>query len=204
LASAGGQHLSPSSGDHGKAAVPAKVGPNGEHRPLCFSNILDDAGDALTSQNFEPAFDAYDTMAADNFALRNKCVVTEVDVLGQYYNGTGPAVSENVTIYRGSPDSTPGKVISAQTVAGADTLGSFVIPIEPVRLKPGRYWLSVQANMDFAVGGQWGWENSSTLRGKPAQWQNPGDGFGTGCTTWSQLQSCLGAPGPDLLFQIVH
>ena len=27
----------------------------------------------------------------------------------------------------------------------------------PLTLAPGTYWVSVQANMDFPVGGEWGW-----------------------------------------------
>ncbi len=195
-ANASSTHVSPS---HHGTATPIQ---GAAVRPTCFSNLEGDTGDALTSQNFESDFDVYDAMGADNFTLRNKCNASSIVVVGQYYNGIGPADSENVTFYA-NDHGAPGDVISAQTVAGVDNgLGSFTIPLDPIHLAPGRYWVSVQVNMDLTVGGQWGWENTANQAGKPALWQNPGDGFGTGCTTWSNLETCLGAPGPDLMFAV--
>ncbi len=204
MATAGSHPVSPSSGNQGKAAVPHQLGPDAV-RPLCFSNILGDTGVGIVSQNFESSFNQYDAKGADNFVLRNKCTATEVDVLGTYFNGSGPARSENVIIYTGSPNNHPGSVVASQTVTGVDTAGSFVIPLTPVHLQPGRYWVSVQVNMDFSSGGEWGWETTSTLAGKPAQWKNPGNGFATGCTTWMDMQTCIGpiGEGPDFIFQIV-
>jgi hypothetical protein len=56
--------------------------------------------------------------------------------------------------------------------------------------------------MDFGVGGQWGWSTSSVRTNNGAAWQNPGDGFLTGCTTWGRLTSCIGALDPDFAFII--
>ena len=76
--------------------------------------------------------------------------------------------------------------------------GSFVIQLaSAVTLREGRqYWVSVQVNMDFGVGGEWGWETRNTKNGRPAAWRNPGDGFGTGCTTYAVESVCIGG-GPD-------
>ena len=68
--------------------------------------------------------------------------------------------------------------------------------------KPGTYWVSVQANMDFALGGEWGWETSTVTNGSPAAWQNPGDGFGTGCTSWGVEIVCVPVGGPDKMFAL--
>jgi hypothetical protein len=205
MATAGTQHLSPASGHH-KAAIPAKMGPDAT-RPLCYSNLVGDSGVGIVSQNFEATFDAYDNQGADNFVLRRYCAAREIDAPGVYFNGIGPANSETVTFYAADPDGVgPGDVIDTQTVTGEDTFGTFAIPLKAVKLQPGRYWVSVQANLDFSSGGEWGWETTNTLRGKPAMWQNPGNGFGTGCTTYAVMQTCLGAQGegPDFMFQIVH
>jgi hypothetical protein len=37
-------------------------------------------------------------------------------------------------------------------------------------------------------------------------WENPGDGWGTGCTTWTNMQSCWGSlnPGPDFEFVLLR
>ncbi len=168
---------------------------------VCFSNETGDTGQALVSQNFEAGLDAYDSMGADDFTLTQDCTIESVDVLGQYFNGPGPATSETVTIYADASGSI-GPVITSQTVVGTDTNGSFNIPLQDVPLEEGTYWLSVQINMAYDPAGEWGWENTSNGVGNAAQWQNPQDGFATGCTTWSNMQGCLSAVGPDFMFAI--
>lgn len=70
-------------------------------------------------------------------------------------------------------------------------------------LRRGTYWVSVQANLDFATGGEWGWNTNNTVQKKGAKWQNPGDGFGTGCTTYKNLLTCIPAgEGGDFSFSI--
>ncbi len=170
----------------------------------CFSNMGGDTGTAITSQNFEASFDAYDASGADDVKLKKRCTVKQIDVAGQYYNGAGPADSETVTFYK-DDSGKPGAVIKSQTKVGVDTAGSYSINLKKVKLqKKTTYWVGVQINMDFGVGGQWGWENTTDGFKNPAQWQNPGDGFASGCTTWGNMQTCLGgvAPGPDLMFAI--
>jgi hypothetical protein len=39
--------------------------------------------------------------------------------------------------------------------------------------------------------------------GNLSAWQNPGDGFGTRCTTLATTESCTGA-GPDFMFSSVN
>src|SRR5262245_60984616 len=64
----------------------------------------DDNGVGIVSQNFETSLDAYDAQAADDFVVPDghSWQVKEVDVTGVYFNGPGPAVSENVTFYKSS------------------------------------------------------------------------------------------------------
>ena len=95
-------------------------------------------------------------------------------------------------------------MITRQTAVGSGSNGTYHVPLHrPVRLEPGTYWLSVRANMSFSVG-QWGWEVVSQATGSVASWKNPGDGFGTGCTTYTDMQTCFGgsAPGPDFMFSV--
>ena len=57
--------------------------------------------------------------------------------------------------------------------------------------------------MTAVVIGEWGWATRNTQVGTAAQWQNPGDGFGTGCTSWADEQDCLGdVGGPDHMFTL--
>jgi len=165
-----------------------------------------DGGTGVTSQNFETTYDAYDNQGVDDFSVPagHKWSIKEVDVTGVYYNGSGPAVSENVFFYK-NKGGLPGKLVAeCDSVVGNDNFGSFVIKLPKdcaPKLKEGNYWVSVQVNMDFGNGGQWGWEINSVQNGNLAAWQNPGDGFASGCTTWGTLESCLGF-GPDYMFAL--
>lgn len=190
----------PSTAGHGRAAVvPASPA-------VLYSQIDNDSGIGISSQNFEAANDAFDTAGADDVTVPagEAWMVQTVTVPGVYYNGTGPAVSETVTFYADS-GGTPGAVVKSLTAIGTDTSGSFVIRMpEKVKLRPGTYWVSVVANMDFAAGGQWGWETRTVQSGGAAKWQNPGDGFTTGCTTWGDMATCTNAGGAwsDFMFAL--
>jgi hypothetical protein len=173
---------------------------------VLYDQSNNDGGNAITSQNFESSFDIYDNSGADDFDVpaNTKWKVTEVDAFGQYYNGYGPAVSETVTFYKNKKGH-PGKVKASFTVTGADSGGSFTIPLgKGVGLSGGtkgvKYWVGVYVNMDFGTGGQWGWESQTTAEGVAANWQNPGDGFGTGCTTWGTENVCIPAGQGDKMF----
>jgi hypothetical protein len=173
---------------------------------VLYDQMDNDAGTGVTSQNFEASFDAYDNSGADDFKVPTGYIwkVGEVDVAGVYYNGSGPAASVHVAFYK-SKGGLPYKLVAdfpaeAYTDSG---FGSFNVKLSSkAKLKAGKYFVAVQANMDFGVGGQWGWETRSVQSNDGAAWQNPGDGFGTGCTTWTSLQGCLGY-GPDLMFRLV-
>lgn len=171
---------------------------------ILYDQSNNDSGIGIVSQNFESSFDIYDAAAADDFTVPkgSKWKVTEVDAFGVYFNGSGPARDENVTFYKDDNGSV-GDELKSYTAAGADNFGSFTIPIKkPMKLKAGTYWVSVQANLDFAAGGEWGWENQTSSEGNPAQWINAGDGFGTGCTNWSTENVCIPDGQGDHMFTL--
>lgn len=185
--SAGAQKATPTASHHGVVTghvVPAKKG-------NCYSNMRNDTGVGILSQTFgdDPGSNSY---SADNFAVKKTCKVAGVNVMGQYFNGAGPADSETVTFYADDAGGVPGTVINTQTVKGTDNSGSFTIPLKTVALPPGSYWVSVSANMDFSTGGEWGWELSSNQKqGINGQFENPGGAFGV-CPTWGDVLDCVG------------
>jgi hypothetical protein len=163
-----------------------------------------DQGVGIVSQNFESTYDAYDSQAADDFVVPHGqvWVIKAVIVTGVYFNGSGPAASENVTVYKDN-GGTPGAVVAAVTKVGTDTGGSFAIKTGQIALTQGHYWLSVQANMDFGVGGEWGWETRLAQRRIASQWVNPGDGFASGCTSYYTTTVCIpSGEGPDFMFKL--
>src|SRR5206468_268275 len=125
----------------------------------------DNAGtNATSSQDFETAFDAFDDQAADDFFVPGTEIwtVQRVVVGGVYFNGVGPAASFNVTFYANA-GGLPGAAVPGGTYTGlayTNVAGVFTIPLPTfLVLSPGTYWVSVQARMDFNMGGQWGWND---------------------------------------------
>src|SRR2546423_8510571 len=198
LAFAGDRHIAPTSAGSSAKARPFISGaPPG--LVTLYDQNGDDASDSIDSQNFESSFDAYDDQAADDFVVPSPHVwaVKEVDVTGVYFVGSGPANSVNLFFYKDS-GGLPGALLHTCTVVPTDNFGSFVIKLPRIchaKFKAGHYWISVQVNMDFSTGGEWGWERNSIVHDNPAAWQNPGDGFGTGCKTYHYESQCGFAPG---------
>ena len=165
----------------------------------------DNAGtNSITSQNFEVGFDGFDNQAADDFVATETWIVTTVAVAGAYFNGTGPAPSVNVFFYDNAAGLPGTEVYSALGVVPVDAAGSFVITLPaPAVLAASTYWLSVQANLDFGVGGQWGWTERTVQSNSPSAWRNPGAGFATPCTNWGvRAGTCLIGTDPDLIFRL--
>ena len=171
---------------------------------------MDNPGtNSIISQNFETSLDNYDSFAADDFALMDMTWhIESIDVLGVYNNGNGPANSVNVWIYNsngfgGLPIDIIYSALNIIPSAGLAT-GSFSIPL-PVTavLNEGWYWLCVQANMDFANGGQWLWTERTFQSFSESAWQNPGGGFGTPCTpSWGyRVTNCGVGTQPDNCFR---
>ena len=193
----------PSAVHHGAAAA-VRVHPNANKN--LYNQNNNDSGIGIVSQDFEATFDAYDSQGADNFKLKAKSAVKEVVVTGVYFNGSGPANAVNVYFYKdngGLPGAQSASFIGLP-YTDLSGFGSFDVKVPSLTLKKGNYWVSVQARMDFGVGGEWGWEGNLVAHGAGAAWQNPGDGFSTGCTTYANEVGCLGnlGQGPDFMFQI--
>jgi hypothetical protein len=200
-------------------AVPVTSGPAQSQRfpaPDSLQTILYDqtsnpAANSTVSQNFETANDPFDNQLADDFVVpAGGWTVGQVNVLGVYFNGPGPATDVNVFFYvnAGTLPGAPvagGTYLNVPITAGAAT-GAFQIVLPtPLTLAPGTYWVSVQANLNFTPGGEWGWTDRVVTSNSPAAWQNPGGGFGTPCTAWGERGPGCGIDNGnnDQLFQLL-
>jgi hypothetical protein len=69
----------------------------------------------------------------------------------------------------------------------------------------GTYWVSVAARMDYHPSGQW-WVSAETVtHGNIARWVNPGDGWLTGCTSWSSCPlTVVDADYRDMSFELLN
>jgi hypothetical protein len=192
----------PSAATHGKVVAP----PQSTFKPACGTGFGTDSGTGIASESFAASngFDNYDSYGAADFVVKGFCLVHDVHVLGQYFNGSGPASSVDVVFYKNSHGH-PGKVVKAYMglpYTDSTGFGSFNVNL-PSRLGlvRGRYWISVSAEIDFFTGGQWGWElQNEAAGGTDGQWEEAG-GFGTGCTTWTDVNSCVGF-GNDFMFEL--
>lgn len=173
---------------------------------LLYSQNSNDAGWSVNSQNFTSgSLTSAGDAGADDFVVPKKSHwrVTEVDVTGYYFNGSGGG-SENVIFYQDN-NGKPGEAVKKGTftgLVGNANDGSFAItlPGHGLSLKPGTYWVSVVANCSFVGGcGEWNWEVSSVIHGNQAVWEQPGS---TGnCQTWGTLDTCFGTSG-DFMFDL--
>jgi len=162
----------------------------------------------VNSQDFSPPFEAYDDFGADDFVVPANTVwrVTKVEVRG---NSSGTAAqTANLFLYRDG-GTIPGANLfsqrnvprgTGQTYPDLDLAASFPV------LPPGRYWVTVQANLDFTGGNNWWWEDYAPQFGQPAAFEQPGDGFGDGCTTFATRYTGPCYPGseaaPDQSFRL--
>lgn len=154
---------------------------------VLYDQTSNPGGNGTFSQNFSDD-PAQSSAAADDFVVPDgqTWIVKEIDVPGLYFNGSGPADSENVTFFKDKNHKVGKTVAELDNLHGTDVgFGSFDITLgdKGVKLKSGHYWVSVVANFSFSPGGEWGWENQTagTIEGDPAMWEQPG---GTTCPTW--------------------
>lgn len=157
--------------------------------------------DFVLSQDFAPPNDPYSSTGADDFTLTAPCNLSSVVVPGTYFNGVGHAQQLQLLITTDG-GGVPGSPVLNQTLpAGGfgDSNGTFTIPVSPTLvLAPGTYFISVQAQAVTPLD-DWGWETAPQA-GYPAVWQNPQDGFYTGCTAWSMMQACANTVDADFAF----
>jgi hypothetical protein len=183
--------VAPASG----AVLHDQLGPGGEAQQV-------------NSQNFAPPFEAYDDFGADDFVVPADQVwrVTQVEVRG---NDQGNAAqTANLFLYSDGGTIPGAELFSQHNVApgSGQAYPDLDLPATLPILTPGRYWISVQANLDFTGGNDWWWEDRAPQVGQPAAFKQPGDGFADGCTSFATRYSggCYSgsAAVPDQAFRL--
>ncbi|MCK9203314.1 MAG: carboxypeptidase regulatory-like domain-containing protein, partial [Bacteroidales bacterium] len=182
----------PSVADPSKIASSAKVGNNYApkfSRTVYYNQTGDPSGTASASQTF-PDMPTYSCAAADDFVVPagETWNVSHVFVNGIYYNGGYDVPAVDVVFYTDASGA-PGTAVATYSAiaAIADETGNVNVFLPtPATLTAGTYWMSFAANMAYGTYYQWMWsrENAPIILNE-FEWQNPGDGFGTGYTTWT-------------------
>ena len=149
----------------------------------------------------------YSCQAADDFTVPagEAWQLTTVTVMGQASAKTHTAT---VVIHSGDNGGIPGAVLASfeSVPATDDGSGNLTISLEteagdPLLLAPGNYWMSYTTVRDYETAGLWYGVSNAVQSGYPAVWQNPGNGWQTGCTSWAPLADCL-EKGPDIAFSL--
>ncbi|MCK9400807.1 MAG: carboxypeptidase-like regulatory domain-containing protein, partial [Bacteroidales bacterium] len=159
------------------------------------------AGSGRASQDFEPAYNAYDCQGADDFYVPAGLlwIIQTVTVTG---TGSLTATVANVLIYAdagGIPAATATNSLMGLTCTNAS--GVLTIPIPGgLPLAPGHYWISVQDAAPYVTYGQWFWTMTSSIYNSQSCWRNPGGGFG-GPVNWTTM-AALGYPNADFMFRL--
>ena len=172
-----------------------------------YDNVATKEPVNIPSQDAETALDFFDSQAADDFIVPAGQIwhVTEVDVLAEY-DSSGPAASFHVFFYENGAGDLPGMLVASRLENPYTGSNDFVITLtEPVTLPEGHYWVSVQARQDITQAGFWLWHNRTVQSNSGAAWQNPGNGFGTGCVIWVRKTACaqLAQIAPDQVFRLI-
>jgi hypothetical protein len=172
-----------------------------------YDNFATEEPINIPSLDAETALDFFDSQAADDFIVPagQTWHVTEVDVLAEY-DSSGPAASFHVFFYENGAGDLPGVLVETRLENPYTGSNDFVITLtEPVNLPEGHYWVSVQARQDITQAGFWLWHNRSVQANSGAAWQNPGNGFGTGCVVWIRRVTCavLQQTAPDQVFRLI-
>ena len=157
-----------------------------------YNQAQNPSGNLQVSSHFsESGFSTtYSCKGADDFICPVQWTITKVFVLGGFYNGNiNPSYFE---VYIYADDNPDGNFPGSQVYYGGgivqdDGNGGITIPLgNGVVLQPGHYWISVAASVALGYA-TWGWRPSAGTYNSEADWENPGDGFGTGYTTWTPI-----------------
>ena len=184
-------------------ALPRFVFPH--HSPNGGGVLYDQSGGVVNgapSQNFESSFDQYDSQGADDFVVTDAGGWTLSGFNFQVSPGSGADPSTatyDIDVFTdagGVPSASAACTYNSLPGVLDGTLTALSVTLDsPCVLAQGTYWISMVVNLDFAVGGQMFWSDFTGSFGANSKWQNPGGGFGTTCSTWSDLATC-GSPTP--------
>jgi hypothetical protein len=166
-----------------------------------------------------PPDQAYASEGADDFEIADADGWTVAE-----FNFDVGFVQESGDLYTGTPNynvhvyADAGGMPGDVSLCGGDDIpgtrltpdsnqGIIVVPMpQPCLLPVGHYWVSFSIILAIPPSGMWGFSGSPSEILDAAMWRNPGNGFGTGCTSWEPALGCLGGFSggfPAFHFQVV-
>ena len=174
--------------------------------PVLYSQNDNPQGLSLNGQDYDVQFSTFSLQEADDFTITGGQTwkLQQIDVAGVDH---GPGVPfATVEIYADAGGVPGSEVAVAMRKPVAEVDGDLTIKLGTtgaITLGAGTYWLSVYSDMDFPTHAQWYWSARSVQNGNPAAFQNPGNGWGYNCPSWSGMLTCVpDIGGPDLMFDL--
>jgi hypothetical protein len=185
----------------------------------------DPDGGGLADQNFETASDAYDIFIADDIVAASDWSISMIYVPGTCWNGGTTLANANtlnfeiyadnagqpagIPVYGGVPVWSVSLTPDDSQLTFLDGTGSgtacsvYLLLDTPASLPAGTYWFAFYPEMEFGVGGQFGWQPALSTTGYDAMVANPGAGFGFP-TTWTAITdpSTWALPNGDMAFEL--
>jgi hypothetical protein len=178
-----------------------------------YDQLNNDNSNGLSSTN-DSSNAAYTAQGADDFVVpAGGWYISRVDFCGEDYTGGGLS-SFNIYFYQDGTDlngdHVPGALIASATAqpftSGADPAcngGDTFYSVTGLNfsLPAGTDWISIQANSTNFF---WLWQWNLVVTNNSAAFQNPGDGFFSGCVTWMPYNQCgESTPTIDFMFRLV-
>jgi hypothetical protein len=208
-----------------KASGPSHSQPHfkypNRNAPSGSTVLYDQSGTAengAPAQDFQSAYDAYDSQGADDFVVTDAAgwTVSAFNFQVAFLQSgiptpPPPTIVYNVDVFPDAGGAPGGSATCSAsgvtgTLDGTNTSLSIAMP-SACFLAQGTYWVSMTPVFDFPPQSFWSNQSGATL-GNEGVWQNPNGGFGTSCSSWSPISTCVGSGtigggNPNYLFQVV-
>jgi hypothetical protein len=177
---------------------------------VLWSQSGGDTGTFTTSQDYAGLLNTLDARAADDFAVPEgvRWRIEQVNVGGRYVPPSPATLPSVVNVaFFGDAGAVPGEPVTSEGVLnpGGVADGNFQIPINPVELDPGSYWVSVQSVQSGVE--VWQWANRSRVDGTDSTAIQPLVTFIGTCSAglWTADLTACGLPGigTDLVFDLI-
>lgn len=181
------------------------------HAAVLHDQFTPSGTDYVSSQNFELALNAYDSLGADDFVVPAGKVwqIDRIEVSGRN-SGTSQPTTANLFLFADAGTLPGASILTRNDLPRGTglTYPDLDLPLTGMPILPaGRYWIGVQANLIFNPGANnWWWKDRAPQFGQPAAFRQPGDGFGDGCTSFVTRTACPSYPTsgatPDQAFRL--
>jgi hypothetical protein len=179
---------------------------------VLYSQLDDPTGNAFTDQDFEAVYQAYTATGADDFVV-TAAVGWDISTLntpGALVPASGQVPFFVSNAFKADAGGLPGATYPGCDFPGNTnftTDGTGDLSIQVACNVPGANatsWVTQSVRLDFNPFGQHFWATRVNSVGNLGAWQNPGDGFLSGCTSWGTMDACAGGGvGLDFLFELL-